>query len=344
VKTFTLFSTTEYFFGRGLFPSLCLCLEGPKVVIVDEALVEKYGRDLALQLGCRMISVPQGESAKLRRVKEEVEDTLLQHLYGSDTTLIALGGGAISDLVGFVAATYHRGISWISIPTTVVGIVDASIGGKTGVNTPAGKNMIGAFHSPKKVIADVGFLDTLPEKEKICGLAEVYKMGLISDAWPHSDQMEELLWNAAVAKKKIVEQDPPPREKGLRRVLNFGHTIGHALEKVSNHALSHGEAVVLGSLAESYLSFKLGHLSQEAFRDIQSLYRKLSYPFRLPREYTREKMFLAMQGDKKNARGHIRMVLLGGIGLPLPFDGEYCTAVSPSEIDVALQWLEKAYG
>lgn len=335
------FASTEYILGRNILSSFSL--DSPSVVIADRTVAALYQNGLLASLKCEWILIPSGEEGKTRSVKEAVEDQLLKSRYGSDTTLIAIGGGTTSDLTGFIAATYHRGIGWISVPTTLVGMVDASIGGKTGINTSEGKNVIGAFHPPKKVIAELAFLDTLPAKEKINGLAEVYKMGLVSEAWPQSDQIEELIWNAVIAKKKIVEADPYPRERGLRRVLNFGHTIGHALETLSNYALSHGEAVILGCLAESYLSFQLGHLSEAAFREVQTLYKKLSPQPRLPTQYTRQKALLAMQGDKKNAGRQIRMVLLEDVGRAISFGGEYCGIVSPAEVEQMLAWLEQLH-
>lgn len=246
-----------------------------------------------------------------------------------NTTLIALGGGATTDLVGFVASIYMRGLALILVPTTLLAIVDASIGGKTAIDTPFGKNLIGTFYEPKAIFVDLDTLKTLPEKERFNGLAEITKMALIYDPSIMGD-----IEKAIEAKMKIVAQDP--LDQGLRRILNFGHTIGHALEAVSDYEMAHGEAVVLGCLAESHLSMRLGYLSEGDFDQIQALYP----PLKLPQGYTRTKFLQALSHDKKKASGAIRFVLIDRIGHALPFDGAYCRAVSLSELEPTLDWME----
>lgn len=262
-------------------------------------------------------------------------DALFRAGVGKDGTLIALGGGATTDLVGFIASIYMRGLSLILIPTTLLAIVDASIGGKTAVDTPFGKNLLGTIYPPKAVFADLDTLKTLPEKERFNGLAEILKMGLIYDRMIWEER--EPILQAIQAKISIVEQDPT--DKGVRRILNFGHTIGHALEAVADYTIPHGMAVALGCVVESHLSMRLNYLSPLDFASIQARYH--SFFLRLPKEYNRSRFLEALSRDKKNVAGKIRFVLIDQIGHAIPFDGDYCRAVSLEELEDTLNWMEK---
>jgi 3-dehydroquinate synthetase len=234
-----------------------------------------------------------------------------------------------------------RGVPLILIPTTLLAIVDAAIGGKTAINTPYGKNLIGTIYYPKAIFADLDMLQTLPEKEWFNGLAEILKIGLIYDTsiWKMAKENSkdpDLILKAIQGKVAIVEQDPT--EQALRRILNFGHTIGHALETVSQYEMSHGEAVALGCVVESHLSMRLGHLSEKDFEQIQSIYSLLS--LKLPKTYNRAKLLSAMAHDKKKALGEIRFVLIDKIGHAIPFKGAYCQTVTQSGLEATLDWME----
>lgn len=274
------------------------------------------------------LAIPPGEKSKSREMKAFIEDTLFERGYGRDSLIIALGGGVVSDLAGFVAATFCRGVPWIAIPTSLIAMVDASIGGKVGINTPFGKNLIGAFHPPQEVILDFKYLETLPEKEWKNGLAEILKYGIIEDPTlldnPRSHQ--SILRSIAI-KKKIVAEDP--KECGKRRILNFGHTIAHALEKVSNYTIPHGEAVASGMLFAAKLSVRLGYLGASSLQHIEHCLTNYGFtPYPLPQEI----LFAFLKNDKKSINGNPRFVLLKELGQPLSFEGSYCRTVEPEII------------
>ncbi len=309
------------------------------VLVVDETIRDLYGVDLAKRIGATLLSISSGEKGKTLKRAEELIDQLSRMGCGRDTLLIAMGGGVTTDLAAFAASIYLRGIPLILIPTTLLAIVDAAIGGKTGVDTLYGKNQIGTIYPPKAIFADLSLLKTLPEKERLNGLAEILKMGLIRD--PLILEMDRndprLIERAIDGKIGVVEQDPT--ERSLRRILNFGHTIGHALEAVADYEIPHGEAVAIGSLAEAHLSMRLGYLPREEFERIEELYRPFS--LRLPKNYSRKSLLSAMAHDKKNEKGKIRFVLIDRIGHPLPFDGAYCLPVDQTELEPTLEWMEK---
>jgi 3-dehydroquinate synthase len=277
------------------------------------------------------IVLPHGESIKSRAMKEKIEDALVERGCGRETCLIAVGGGAVLDLVGFTASTYCRGIPYVSIPTTMIAMTDASIGGKTGVNVEEAKNWIGAFHQPRKVFIDLTLLRTLPQKEFTYGLSETVKHSLVSDSHffrfleTHISDillrdpalLRETVYRSCLIKKEIVEKDPY-ETKGLRRILNFGHTIGHALETLSNYTLPHGQAVFMGMLVEAAIARRLDYLSASSYERIRIFLEKLptamDFPDRLPYEM--------LTRDKKGAH---RFVVLTDIGSVAPFDGEYVT-------------------
>ncbi len=297
-------------------------------LITDEHVAELYGKGFCRHLqelgyNVELFSFPVGEASKSRATKEALEDALLQKRFSRDTTIIAMGGGVVTDLAGFLASTFCRGIDLILIPTTLMCMVDAAIGGKTGVNTPQGKNMIGSFYFPKQVIVDPRFLATLPEKEMLCGKVEILKAGLIADrelflnfsSLPLGSSIERAL----EIKRRIVAQDPD--ERGVRRLLNFGHTFAHALETVSGYEISHGEAVAAGLVFEAKISQAMGLLSAEALAQIEDRVPlvKLSY--------NREALVQAMGLDKKSRAGFARFVLLQAIGVPSICEGQYCAEV-----------------
>lgn len=319
---------TELRLSHGLLDSLNI----PNAVIITE----KNALSIAQKLRNEILLVPSGEKAKTREVKQQIEDQLLEKGFGRDTVIIAVGGGAILDLAGFVASTYMRGVDLILVPTTLLAMVDAAIGGKTAIDTPHGKNLIGTFYHPKMIIADLKTLETLPEKELKNGFSEIYKMGLIADPSIFEEtELEELIWKAARAKIDIVERDPT--EMGLRRILNFGHTIGHALEACSGYTLAHGEAVAIGCVVESYLSFLMGYLSEEEYLKIEKKFG----PFKLPAipDFRNTLNF-----DKKRDKKKVRFVMIEGIGNPLSFNGQYCQSVQDAILESALTKMEQLYG
>lgn len=330
---------------QNILAPLCQKWGNKTALIVDEALLSLYGIPLAQKLNAKLFSVPSGERCKTRETKEKIEDALLQEGYGRDTVLVALGGGATTDLTGFIASTYLRGVSLIFVPTTLLAMVDAAIGGKVAINTPLGKNLIGSFYSPKAIICDLQVLQTLPEQEWFHGLAEILKIGLVSDRtiWEKAKKniKDETLIRQAIEKKlEIVKLDP--FEKGMRRILNFGHTIGHGLEQMSSYTMPHGQAVFLGLLAEAHLSMQLGFLSQDDFEKIHSFYK--TFAFLLPWPKNQEALFHSLFFDKKKENGQIRFVLIDKIGQALCFDNNYCTAVHEENLKKTFVWMEENYG
>jgi 3-dehydroquinate synthase len=253
-----------------------------------------------------------------------------------------------TDLVGFLASTYLRGVPLVLIPSTLLAMVDAAIGGKTGINTQFGKNLIGTFYPAHKILIDPTLLTSLPLSEWTNGTAEVIKYALIHSPglfelllqWNPKDAayMEQIIHECILIKTRVVEADFEEK-MGLRRILNFGHTIGHALELLENYRLPHGEAVAIGMLTEGLLSVKTGHLSQAAFFEIQKMIR--SFPFRLilSKSITAKKMSSALLSDKKSTGGKTRFVLLEKTGACHPFAGDYCTPVPDPLLEETLSWM-----
>lgn len=325
-------------------------------LITDERVQELYGNSLlesfrATGLNVELFSFPGGELYKTRATKESLEDQLLAKEFGRDSCVIALGGGIVIDMAGFIAATYCRGVPLIMMPTSLLAMVDACIGGKTGVNVPNGKNLIGAIYQPKKVIVDTSVLQTLPQKEFSNGIVEMIKHALIADASLFDyleehfseilelnlSRLEKAIVESCRIKMHIVEQDE--KEKGLRRLLNFGHTVGHALEKLTHYHLSHGEAVAVGLLVESYISYELGYLDHEVLVRIKKILVHYLLPLQFSYRFSSEAIIEAMRSDKKSLKGTPRFALIKAIGEPLSFEGCYCTPVDEPIIKKAIQWM-----
>ncbi|MCC2667256.1 MAG: aroB [Gammaproteobacteria bacterium] len=305
------------------------CLNKKIVVITDDTVKNYYGYALLKKLkkyDRLLLSFSPGEESKNYQMKQFLEDQMLVSRCDRDTMILALGGGVVGDVAGFVAATYMRGISYIQIPTTLLAMVDSSLGGKTGINTKRGKNLIGAFWQPTAVIIDTNCLTTLPKTHLINGLIEALKMFMTSDfksfnnASKHVDTilngdlltLQDIIQRAITVKINIVSQDE--RENGLRAILNFGHTMGHALEKIMNYTLLHGYAVALGILVEAKISQLLGFLSDVSYQTIQALFLKLSISADLLKKIDIEKLIMATKRDKKIKSGNVRYVLLKNIG------------------------------
>ncbi len=272
------------------------------------------------------IILPDGEAYKNSETLNTIYDVLLQNRCERSTTLLALGGGVIGDLTGYAAATYLRGVPFIQVPTTLLSQVDSSVGGKTGINHPLGKNMIGAFYQPQVVLADIDTLKTLPAREFSAGMAEVIKYGLIRDAkffdWleAHIEQLmaleesaiSEAIYRSCQNKAEVVARDE--HENGERALLNLGHTFGHAIENAMGYGVwLHGEAVAAGTMLAADLSQRLGWLTTAEVTRMHALLSKASLPLDAPK-LGAEKYLDLMQMDKKVADGKIRLVLQQGIG------------------------------
>ena len=282
--------------------------------------------------GLRVLSieVPDGEAAKKARVLEYLWDRLGSFRLGRDGLVVGLGGGATTDLAGLAAATWLRGVPVVQVPTTLLAMVDAAVGGKTGIDTPAGKNLVGAFHPPAAVIADLETLSTLPAAELRAGLGEVIKCGLIADSVildrVLADPADCLTWDSPVladlvarsiaVKAAVVGEDLT--EAGLREVLNYGHTYAHAIEKVTGYSWRHGEAVAVGCVFAAEIAHRNGNLSRDALALHRQSFDAVNLPTRFPEGEGRwEELKEAMMSDKKVRGGRLRLVLLDDIARPV---------------------------
>jgi 3-dehydroquinate synthase len=304
---------------------------GAVAVISNETVAPLYLGRLREALGERVTMVkvlPDGEEHKSLEVLAGIYDALLAARCDRQVTLMALGGGVVGDISGFAAATYQRGVHYVQLPTTLLAQVDSSVGGKTGVNHPRGKNMIGAFHQPRCVIADTDTLATLPAREFAAGLAEVVKYGLIGDrefyAWLHTRQvalaerdpavLAEAICRSCANKARVVAGDERESEGGSRALLNFGHTFGHAIETATHYRdFLHGEAVAIGMVMAAEFSHRLGYIARNEVAGLCALLGRFGLPTEPP-EVAPARMLELMRGDKKAAAGRIRLVLLRAIG------------------------------
>jgi 3-dehydroquinate synthase len=289
------------------------------------------------------LTFPAGEGSKSREWWARITDMLLERRYGRDSAIVGVGGGVTGDLAGFVAATYMRGIPYLQVPTTLLAMVDASVGGKTGVNTPAGKNLVGSFFPPVAVVADPLVLTTLPDREYRGGLAEAVKHGLIADAkyfaWMESNPsalierdaevLTHLVRRSVEIKAEVVSGDE--REAGRRAILNAGHTVAHSLERVSGFQLPHGEAVALGLIAECAIAEELGIAARGLRERVTFLLGRLGLPTHYPGSLDRETLLSGMANDKKNRKGAIHMALIAEVGR-VQRGGTWTTAVDQDAI------------
>jgi 3-dehydroquinate synthase len=310
-----------------------------------EIFLKKEGLNVSL------FSLPVGEDFKTRETKESCENHLLSLGAGRDTCIIAIGGGVITDLAGFVASTYLRGVPAILIPTSLLAMVDASIGGKTGVNVPEGKNLIGAICQPHAVLIDTTIIKTLPIAEIKNGISEMIKHGLIADKEYFDFMkinaqnilgldlplMEKAIYDSITIKAHIVEQDET--EHGKRRLLNYGHTFAHAIETATNHDIAHGRAVAIGIIAASYLSMLLGYLQKSDFTSIREIFNTYQIDLTWENALVPDQIYNLMRMDKKAAGKNPKFVLLEQIGKPLEFSGQYCSNVDEKLLKTTLEWM-----
>jgi 3-dehydroquinate synthase len=302
-------------------------LAGTTAIVTDDNVGGLYAQQLstALQeseISTRLIQILAGEQHKHMATITTLWDGFLEAGLERGSTVLALGGGVVGDLAGFAASTFLRGVNWVTIPTTLLAMVDASLGGKTGADLPQGKNLVGAFHSPRLVLADPETLSTLPEVELRSGLAEVVKHGVIADpllfdlcaqGWGRVIRdWSTIVRRGMAVKVKIIQADP--YESGLREALNLGHTIGHAVEKASGYRIRHGEAVAIGMVAEARLSQVIGMAGSGLVETISATLQSLSLPTQVPSGLERENILRAMAFDKKRAGGNIRFSLPVSIG------------------------------
>ena len=308
------------------------------MVVTNETIAPLYLDAVTRGLAdpqCDTLILPDGEQHKTLATLERIFDALMAHRHSRTTTLVALGGGVIGDMVGFAAACYQRGVDFIQVPTTLLAQVDSSVGGKTAVNHPRGKNMIGAFHQPRAVVIDTAVLDTLPEREFAAGMAEVIKYGLIRDPaffqWLLDNQaalaardpapVAEAILRSCRNKAKVVAADET--EQGNRALLNLGHTFGHAMETFTGYRdWLHGEAVSAGMVMAARMSLELGWLNQADLDRVSDSLAAWKLPVTAPQGMARADFSELMALDKKVQNGRLRLVLLNQIGDAL-VTGEY---------------------
>ena len=344
------------YIGAGLLrrPELLRAhIAGQQVMVVsNETVAPLYMERLAPALTdyeWGRVILPDGEQYKTLEVLNRIFDALLAGRFARDATLIALGGGVIGDMAGFAAACYQRGVPFIQVPTTLLAQVDSSVGGKTGVNHPLGKNMIGAFHQPRCVLIDTDTLGTLDDRQLRAGIAEVIKYGLLRDAdfftWLER-HMADLLGRDEAALAHAIEQScrnkaeivaADERESGLRALLNLGHTFGHAIETGLGYgAWLHGEAVAAGMCMAAEMSWRLGWLAEADKQRAVALIDAAGLPTRAPAALTVERFLALMAVDKKVKAGRLRLVLLRGIGEAV-LSADFDEAVLRKAIDACLE-------
>ncbi len=329
-----ILSSLGLFFQRHHMPKTA-------VIITDSNVARLYLKTVKKSLAAsgftvRSIVISAGEEQKSLRRANAIYSDLLRWNIERQSTIVALGGGVVGDLAGFIASTYQRGVHFVQVPTTLLAQVDSSVGGKVGVNHALGKNMVGAFYQPDFVAADTATLRTLPGREMICGLGEVLKYGIVMDrkfflyvvshlnaiTSKNSAVLTRIVAECCRMKAEIVSRDE--REKNLRAILNFGHTVGHALEHAGNyHLLKHGEAILLGMVAESFAALRLGLIAPKEAGRIENAVLSFPLPSTLRLSFSPSMLLSTMHMDKKVYDGKIRLVLptsIGKVTLPIPVE------------------------
>ncbi len=350
--------------GMDLVPDLIQDLQNGLVgkirkfaVITDSQVEDLYGNRILQAVrdagfSADLFVFPAGEKSKVRKTKEILEDEMLMKGYRRDACVIAVGGGVVSDLAGFLAGTFGRGIPFINYATTLLAAADASIGGKTAVDTPLATNLIGLFHQPKKVYLDIATWKTLPREHLINGLAETVKHGCLGDLELFEyleEHVENILRcepdacqyiserNCAV-KYQVVMRDE--KEKSLREILNLGHTVGRAIETVSDYRLLHGEAVAIGMAAQVRLGCQCGYVTEQERDRVIALLKKCFLPTEVPDYIEKEALVQKLYTDKKVRDGKLRFVFQKGIGDVMTFGEDvYARPVDEKEIREILEWM-----
>jgi len=326
----------EIAIGRGLLAELPAllkkhCPAAAYTVISDSHVAKLYGDQVLKQVSstgyrAELLTFPAGEWNKTRETWASLSDRMLASHFGRDCAVIAFGGGVVGDVAGFVAATYLRGVPYVQLPTSLLAIIDSSIGGKTGVDVPAGKNLLGAFHQPRFVLADLDLLGSLPPVQLSAGLAEAVKHGVIADAEyfgflerdygailkKDGAALEHVVRRSVEIKAAVVAEDE--REAGRRAILNFGHTIGHAIEATSKFEVLHGEAVGIGMVYEARLGEALGITKKGTAERIVRLLENFRLPVERPEGASADQLIEVMRGDKKVRGGEIRFALPKDVG------------------------------
>ena len=345
--------------GAGLLDQcgaeIARALPGRRLAIIsDDTVAPLYGQRVAAACAPAAVAtftIPAGEASKTREQWSRLTDELLDAGFGRDSAIIALGGGVVGDLAGFVAATYMRGVPFVQIPTSLLAMIDAAIGGKTGVDTRAGKNLVGAFHHPALVIVDPLALSTLPPAHLRNGLAEAIKHGVIAsrtefdwtasnlpallrDGGPAPEVAERLVRANIAIKSDIVARDE--REGGLRKTLNFGHTIGHAVESLSGYAMLHGECVAVGMVVEARIAARLGVAAPSLVEAIEALVRAAGLPACVPASMTATAILAATRSDKKARAGAVEYALPNSLGAMAGADRGFGIAVPDAIVLEAL--------
>ncbi len=343
--------------GRNLFNTLINDLKGELgkgiskyALVTDSTVKELYGDMLysrLLEEGFKadLISFPAGEKSKVRATKEMIEDEMLAKGHRRDSCIIALGGGVVTDMAGFVAGTFGRGIPFINYSTTILGSADASVGGKTAVDTPLATNLIGLIYQPKKVYIDLATWESLPKEQISNGLAETIKHACIADKAffefleenidkllekdgirNHAEICEHIAEKNCKIKYEVVKQDE--REANLRQILNLGHTVGRAIETLSNYSLLHGQAVAIGLAMQVKIGEKLGYITKDEVARVINLIEKAGLPTKLLDSMPTEEVVQKLYTDKKVRKGKIRFVFQDGIGSVKQYeDGNYSIAL-----------------
>jgi len=339
--------------GRGLVAELptlvkAACPASRYAIITDSHVAKLYGAQAVARfhdatLPAQLFEFPAGERSKTRDTWATLSDRMLAGQFGRDAAVVALGGGVVGDVAGFVAATYLRGIPYVQVPTTLLAMIDSSIGGKTGVDVPAGKNLLGAFHQPRLVVADLDVLGSLPPAQLAAGMAEAVKHGVIADR-DYFDALEQehaavtarepgvlerVVRRSVEIKAEVVAADE--REAGRRAILNFGHTLAHAIEATAKFATLHGEAVAIGMAYEARLAEALGIAEPGTADRIRRVLDRYRLPLELPESATADGLVAAMQLDKKARDGAARFALPRAIGR-MYTDGKSWTVAAPEGV------------
>ncbi len=353
--------TSSIFFEKRVFEQesfydRCLAIAPSFVLITQNSLIKEIASPLIKKLKEKnipyfLLTFPPGEKYKTRKTKEYLENQMFRCSIDKQFAILSLGGGVVSDMAGFVAATYMRSLPLIHVPTSLVGMIDAAVGGKTGVNTSFGKNTIGVFYQPKAVFIDPLFLKTLPQEEFQNGVVEMIKYGLIydpkifsmleekiEDILSQNSFLEEMIFACLSIKKKMVEEDE--RDESVRRLLGFGHTLGHAVEFACSYRISHGQAVYLGILGESFLSMKKKLLPKRSFERICALFSRYGI-VTAPFVFSKKKVFSYLMQDKKRRGGKPFFVLLQEIGYPFVNSSGFIHEVERELIEEMLDFIEQ---